>query len=122
MAAYQPLKYSAHGVTMKSVKVSGGNDSTFAARECRTDSSQLRGRRGSVRRARVMGAPSAMASGTSIARIMCCAMWTLSRVSSYVPSPETVAIAAATIPARNAAVRPSGQGLPRRCIRSTPHR
>ena len=51
----------------------------------------LRGRRGSGRSARVTGAPSASASGTSIERIMCWTMCTLSSVVSYAASPEAVA-------------------------------
>ena len=69
-------------MSTNSVKVSGGNVSTFATRECRTTSSQRRGRRGRVRSARVIGAPSAIASGTTIARTMCWTMCTDSNVSS----------------------------------------
>ena len=62
--------------------MSGGNDSTFATRECSTASSQRRGACGSVRSASVTGAPSASASGTSIDSTMCWTMCTLSRVVS----------------------------------------
>ncbi len=47
-ARYQPEKYSAHGETTYSVKVSGGNDSTRAKREC-TRASRIRPRSGRQR-------------------------------------------------------------------------
>ncbi len=107
----------------KSVNVSGGKVSTFATRECRTASSHRRGRRGSVRSARVIGAPSAIANGTTIASTMCWTMCTDSNVSSYTARPETVARVALPMPTpTNDRVRPTGQWSPRRCSRTTPQR
>jgi hypothetical protein len=108
---------------MKRVKVSGGKVSTFAALEWSTASSQRLGRRWRVRNASVIGAPRAIARGTTIVRIMCWAMCTLSSVSSYPPRPESTARAAEPIPrTTNDSVRPIGQWSPRRRSRTTPHR
>ena len=97
--------------------------STLATREWTTVSSQRRGRGGSVRSASVTGAPSAQNSGTSIVRIMCCTMCTLSSVVSYAAIPELVANRNAPIPpATKDSVRPIGQRSPRSCRRQTPSR
>ena len=64
------------------MKPINGKHSTLAIRECNTESNHFRGRCGSVRRASVIGAPSAIISGVSIDRIMCCTMCTLIRTVS----------------------------------------
>ena len=103
------------------MNVSGGKLSTFATRECRTASSQPRGRRGRVRSASVTGAPSARDSGTHIDSSMCWTMCTLISVVSYVERPDEVAKKKTPIPATtNASVRPTGQCTPRRRSASTP--
>ena len=114
-ASYQPEKYSAHGEITYSSSVSGGKVSTLPTRECSTASSQRRGRGGRVRSASVTGADSATASGTTIDRIMCWTMCTLSRVVSYAARPDWVASTKAAIPSPKATDRPTGQWSPRPC-------
>jgi hypothetical protein len=112
-ASYQPEKYSAHGETTYSASVSGGKVKTFPTRECSMASSQRRGRAGSVRSASVTGAESATANGTTIDKIMCWTMCTLSSVVSYAARPDWVASTKAAMPAAKATVRPTGHRSPR---------
>ena len=76
-----------------------------------------------MRSASVTGAPSAQNSGTTIDRIMCCTMCTLSSVVSYAARPEEVAKKNDPIPPTTKdSVRPTGQRSPRSCSRQTPNR
>ena len=106
---------------MKIARVSGTKVSTRASRECSTASSAARGRPGTVRSARVTGAPSAANIGVTIIKIMCCTMCTLNSTVSYAPNADIVAsVAEPRPPIRKAALRRSGQWSPRRRSTASP--
>ena len=82
VASYQPLKYRTNGLETNSSQPTSGKDSTATGRLCRAASRARRGRRGSVRRASVTGAPRARNTVATIDSSMCWTMWTANRLSS----------------------------------------
>ncbi len=104
-ASKAPLKYSPYRLPTNSTGPTTGCVMKRENRECRNASSIARGETspgwrgpGSVRSARVIGAPSTRKIGATIDSSMCDAMWALNSTCEYSPSPPNVAQAMTTMP------------------------
>ena len=112
-------KWTAHIIAANITQAVTGCAMNRTNRECRTGRSQRRRVRGEASRSRsVIGAARARSGAATSISSTCWTMCTEKSVVSYRPIPDSRATASANMPARNAAVRRRGTGLPG-CAAST---